>query len=92
MIRNGIDTFSDIYNFDQQIHHTITKSQIFEISHFLSQSPKYMSYKDLHTNHFEAFKDYIGVFEYNMALGVRVLGLQEKISISFFFVYFHEDL
>ena len=80
-LKNGTHPFHDFYDFDQQICHFLTSSQKFEISHFLSLFPKYMSYQDLHYIILKLLTRNFAPSKYDMALWVRVLGLEDKVSV-----------
>ena len=47
-----------------------------------------MGYQDLHYLILKLLTKYSGLFKYNMAQGVRALGLQEKIGVPFFYPVF----
>ena len=76
--------FQDFYAFDQQICHSFTNSQKFENFHFLSLLLKHMSYQDLHYLILKLLTRNFGFSRYNMALGVKALGLEEKVSMHSF--------
>ena len=79
-------SFHDFYAFDQQIRHFFTTNlQKFEIFHFLSLLLKYMSYQDLHYLILKLLTKNYGLSNHKMALGVRVLGLEDKVGIHCFF-------
>ena len=71
----------DFYDFDQQICHFFANSQKFEISHFLSLFSKYMSYQDLQYIIIKLLIRNFAPSKCNMALGVRVLGIEDKVSM-----------
>ena len=58
-----------------------TNSQKFEISHFLSLLLKYISYQDLHYLILKLLTKNFGLSKYDMALGVRVLGLEDTVCM-----------
>ena len=53
----------------------------FEISHFLSLSSKYIRYQDLQYFILMLLTKNFGHSKYNIALGERILGLEDKISM-----------
>ena len=73
--------FHDFYAFDQQICHFFTNSQKFEIFHFVSLLLKYMSYQDLHCLILKLLTKNFGLPKYYIALGVRVLKLEDKLCM-----------
>ena len=83
-LTNGIHPFCDFYAFDQQICHFFINSQKFEIFHFLSLLLKYMSYQDLHYLILKLLTRNFGFSRYDMALTVKALGLEDKVSMHSF--------
>ena len=81
---NGMYLFHDFYAFDQQICHFFTNSQKLEIFHFLSLLLKYMSYQDLQYLILKILTRNLGFSRYNMALGVKALGLEDKENMHNF--------
>ena len=59
-------------------------SHKFEIFHFVSLLLKYMSYQDLHYLILKLLTRNFGFSRYNMAIGVRALGLEDKVSMQSF--------
>ena len=84
-LKNGMCPFHGFYDFDQQIRHFFTNSQKFEISCFLSLFPKYLSQQDWQHLILKLLTRNFGLTKNNMALGLRVLGLEDKVSMHVFF-------
>ena len=61
-----------------------TNSQKFEIFHFVSLLLKYIRYQDLHYLIIKLLTRNFGFSRYNMAIGVRALGLEDKVSMQSF--------
>ena len=76
--------FHDFYAFDQHVSHFFTNSQKFEIFHFVSLLLKYIRYQDLHYLIIKLLTRNFGFSRYNMAIGVRALGLEDKVSMQSF--------
>ena len=76
--------FRGFYDCDQQICHFLTNSQKFKIFHFVSLLLKYMSYQDLHYLILKLLTRNFGFSRYNRAIGVRALGLEDKVSMQSF--------
>ena len=81
---NRMYPFHDFYAFDQQICHFFTNSQKFEFFYFVSLLLKYMSYQDLHYLILKLLTRNFGFSRFNMAIGVRALGLEDKVSMQSF--------
>ena len=81
---NGMHPFHDFYAFDQQICHFLTNSKEFKIFHFVSLLLKYMSYQDLNYLILKLLTRNFGFSRYNMAIGVRALGLEDEVSMQSF--------
>ena len=88
-LRNGMYPFHDFYAFDQQICHSFTNSQKFENFHFLSLLLKHMSYQDLYYLILKLLTRNFGFSRYDMALGVKALGLEDKVSMHSFLLRIH---
>ena len=61
-----------------------TNLEKFEIFHFVSPLLKYMSYQDLHYLILKLLTMNFGFSRYSMALGVKALGLEDKVSMHSF--------
>ena len=84
-LKNGINLFHDFYDFDQWICHCSQTPKNFNFSYFLSLFPEYMSYQDLHYLILKLSTKSYGLSNHIMDLGVRVLGLEDKVGIHYFF-------
>ena len=76
---------NDFYNFGQQIGHFFQTQKYLKFHIFLSRYPKFMSFQDLHYLILKLLTKNHGLSNHKMALGVRVLGLEDKVGIHCFF-------
>ena len=81
-LKNGINLFC---GFDKQIFHCSQTHKNLKIMYFLSLSPKYISYPDLYYLILKLLIKNYGLSDHKMALGVRVLELEDKVGIHCFF-------